>query len=51
MEAVRTGIPDAQTLRSMHGLDRDGTFLDPEKYDPIKHLGTGGFAEVPYLFD
>ena len=34
------------SLRSELGLNRDGAFLDPEKYDPIQHLGTGGFAEV-----
>lgn len=37
------------SLRSQLGLDRDGAFLDPEKYDPIKHLGSGGFAEVRLL--
>ncbi|XP_068688923.1 uncharacterized protein [Montipora foliosa] len=45
-EPVRTGIQVAQTLRSQLGLDRDGTFLDPEKYDPVKFLGSGGFAKV-----
>lgn len=28
------------------GLDRDGSFLDPEKYEPVKLLGSGGFAKV-----
>ena len=37
------------SLRSKFGLDRDGAFLDPEKYDPIKHLGSGGFAEARLL--
>lgn len=37
------------SLPSQLGLDRDGAFLDPEKYDPIKCLGSGGFAEACLL--
>ena len=37
------------SLRSRLGLDRDGAFLDPEKYDPIKRLGSGGFAKACLL--
>ena len=37
------------SLRLWRDLDRDGAFLDPEKYDPIKHLGSGGFAEACLL--
>ena len=46
VEPVKTGIQVAQTLRSQLGLDRDGSFLDPDKYDPVKLLGSGGFAKV-----
>ena len=34
------------SLRSQLHLDRDGAFLDPVKYDPIKRLGSGGFAKA-----
>lgn len=44
-EPLPTGT-QVTSLRSELGLNRDGAFLDPEKYDPIQHLGTGGFAEV-----
>ena len=27
-------------------LQSDGCFLDPEKYDPVKFLGSGGYAKV-----
>ena len=27
-------------------LQFEGCFLDPEKYDPVKHLGHGGYAKV-----
>lgn len=37
------------SLREEFGLDRRGSFLDPKKYDPIKHLGYGGFAEACLL--
>ena len=37
------------SFRLRHGLDRDGAFLDPEEYDPIKRLGSGGFAEACLL--
>ena len=37
------------SLRSQLGLDRDGAFLDPDKYDPIKYLDSGGFAEACFL--
>ena len=30
----------SQQLRS------DGCFLNPEKYDPVKFLGSGGYAKV-----
>ena len=50
------GVPEpSQTstqvpsLRSQLHLDRDGAFLDAEKYDPIKHLGSGGFAKASLL--
>ena len=33
------------------GLDRDGSFLDPEKYEPVKLLGSGGFAKVLLLIE
>ena len=36
-------------LRSQLRLDRDGAFQDPEKYAPIKRLGSGGFAKVRLL--
>ena len=47
-EPLQTGTR-VTSLRSELGLDRDGAFLDPEKYDPIKHLGSGGFAEARLL--
>ncbi|XP_015767798.1 PREDICTED: uncharacterized protein LOC107346512 isoform X2 [Acropora digitifera] len=37
------------SLRLQFGLDRDGAFIDPEKYDPIKYLGYGGFAKACLL--
>ena len=27
-------------------LQFDGCFLDPKKYDPVKFLGSGGYAKV-----
>ena len=27
-------------------LQFEGCFLDPEKYDPVKRLGHGGYAKV-----
>ncbi|XP_067019182.1 uncharacterized protein [Acropora muricata] len=44
-EPLQTGT-QVTSLRSELGLNREGAFLDPEKYDPIQQLGTGGFAEV-----
>ena len=44
-EPLQTGT-QVTSLRSQLGLDRDGAFLDAEKYDPIKHLGSGGFAKA-----
>ncbi|XP_015753640.1 PREDICTED: serine/threonine-protein kinase PAK 6-like isoform X3 [Acropora digitifera] len=49
-EPLQTGI-QVTSLPSQLGLDRDGSFLDPEKYDPIKRLGSGGFAEVYLVID
>ena len=43
---TRTSIPVDSALRSQ--LTADGRFLDPEKYDPVKLLGSGGFAKVIY---
>ena len=31
-------------------LQFEGCFLDPEKYDPVKHLGHGGYAKVHLCF-
>ena len=31
-------------------LQFEGCFLDPEKYDPVKHLGHGGYARVHLCF-
>lgn len=43
---TRTSVPVDSAL----GLELtiDGRFLDPEKYDPVKLLGSGGFAKVIY---
>lgn len=30
-------------------LQDEGCFLDPEKYDPVKRLGHGGYARVHYF--
>lgn len=27
-------------------LQFDGFYLDPNKYDPVRELGSGGFAQV-----
>ena len=45
---MQTSTP-VTSLRLQFGLDRDGAFLDPEKYDPIKYLGYGGFAKACLL--
>jgi len=42
--STRTSIPVDSALRSE--LTIDGRFLDPEKYDPVKLIGSGGFAKV-----
>ena len=31
-------------------LQDEGCFLDPEKYDPVKRLGKGGYAKVHLCF-
>ena len=31
-------------------LQDEGCFLDPEKYDPVKRLGRGGYAKVHLCF-
>ena len=31
-------------------LQDEGCFLDPEKYDPVKRLGHGGYARVHLSF-
>ena len=31
-------------------LQSEGQFLDPEKYDPVKRLGCGGYAKVHLCF-
>ena len=41
---TRTSIPVDSALKSQ--LTVDGCVLDPEKYEPIKLLGRGGFAKV-----
>ena len=30
-------------------LQDEGCFLDPEKYDPVKRLGHGGYAKVHFM--
>jgi len=42
--STRTSVPVDSALRSE--LSINGRFLDPEKYDPIKLIGSGGFAKV-----
>ena len=40
-------VTDVQVnLELKEKLQFDGCFLDPEKYDPVKFLGSGGFAKV-----
>ena len=40
-------VTDAQVDLELKGkLQSDGCFLDPEKYDPVKFLGSGGYAKV-----
>lgn len=43
---IRTSVPVDSALRSE--LTVEGCFLDPEKYEPVKQLGRGGFAKVIY---
>ena len=43
---TRTSIPVDSALRLE--LMTEGSFLDPEKYEPVKRLGRGGFAKVIY---
>ena len=31
-------------------LQFEGCFLDPDKYDPVKRLGQGGYAKVHLCF-
>lgn len=44
--STRTSIPVDPELKSE--LTTNGRFLDPEKYDPVKLIGSGGFAKVIY---
>ena len=44
--STRTSVSVDSALRSE--LRIDGRFLDPEKYEPVKLLGSGGFAKVIY---
>ena len=40
-------VTDVQVDLELKGnLQSDGCFLDPEKYDPVKLLGSGGYAMV-----
>ena len=40
-------VTDVQVnLELKEKLQSDGCFLDPEKYDPVKFLGSGGYAKV-----
>ena len=41
---TRTSVPVDSALRSE--LSINGRFLDPEIYDPVKLIGSGGFAKV-----
>ena len=41
---VRASVPVSSALRAQ--LTSNGNFLDPEKYEPIKLIGSGGFAKV-----
>lgn len=44
--STRMSVPVESALRSE--LMYNGRFLDPEKYEPVKLLGCGGFAKVVY---
>lgn len=44
--STRMGIPEESAQRPL--LTVDGRFLDPEKYEPVKPIGSGGFAKVIY---
>lgn len=44
--STRMGIPEESAQRPL--LTVDGRFLDPEKYEPVKLIGSGGFAKVIY---
>ena len=40
-------VTDVQVNLELKGkLQSDGCFLDPEKYDPVKFLGSGGYSKV-----
>ena len=40
-------VTDVQVNLELKGnLQSDGYFLDPEKYDPVKFLGSGGYSKV-----
>ena len=40
-------VTDTQVdLELKRKLQSDGCCLDPEKYDPVKFLGSGGYAKV-----
>ncbi|KAL9959172.1 hypothetical protein ACROYT_G036266 [Oculina patagonica] len=41
---IRTSVPVQSAPRLQ--LTFEGRFLDPEKYEPVKELGSGGFAKV-----
>ena len=46
---TRAGVQVQSSSRSLLSMDQDGCFLDPEKYEAVKLLGTGGFAKVGLL--
>ena len=41
---IRTSVQEESSLRLQ--LTVGGSFLDPEKYEPVKFLASGGFAKV-----
>ena len=44
-------VADVQVDKKLkQRLQDEGCFLDPEKYDPVKRLGYGGYAKVHFCF-
>lgn len=43
-DRIRTSVPVESAPRLQ--LTMEGSYLDPEKYEPVKLLGSGGFAKV-----